>query len=80
MSMWSMMAAPLIAGNDLTTWKQCVADKKYDTYLQRVEDATAKAGVTGTPTFRVNGKEFKLDQQQVASAADFRTKVLAAGK
>lgn len=68
-----------ISGNNLTTWQQCFADGKYQPYLQRVEEATARDGITGTPTFRVNGQEFNLQQQQITSAEDFRTKVLAAG-
>lgn len=68
-----------ITGQELTTWKKCNADKTYTDYVKRVEDATAKAGVTGTPSFRVNGKDFKLEDQKVTSAEDFRTKILAAG-
>ena len=68
-----------ITGSALTTWKQCVSNKTYVDYVKRVEESTAKAGITGTPAFRVNGKDFKLQDQQVTSAEDFRTKVLAAG-
>lgn len=68
-----------ISGDKMTTWQQCFADRKYTPYLQRVEEATARAGVTSTPSFRVNGEKFDLQQQQIASAEDFRTKVLAAG-
>ena len=69
-----------LSGQALTTWQQCTAQKKYEAYFQRVEEATARDGITSTPSFRVNGNDFKLDEQQVASAEDFRTKVLAAGK
>lgn len=68
-----------ISGDKMTTWKQCFADRKYTPYLQRVEEATARDNVTSTPTFRLNGEDFNLQQQQIASAQDFRTKVLAAG-
>lgn len=69
-----------LSGQALTTWQQCTAQKKYEAYFQRVEEATARDGITSTPSFRVNGKDFKLDEQQVSSAEDFRTKVLAAAK
>lgn len=68
-----------ITGEALTTWKQCTSNKTYVDYVKRVEDATAKAGVNGTPAFRVNGKDFNLEAQKVTSADDFRAKVLAAG-
>ena len=69
-----------ISGANLVTWKKCVADKKYDSYIKGVDEATAKAGVNSTPTLQVNGKTFDLSAQKVTSAQDFRTKVLAAGK
>ncbi len=69
-----------ISGANLVTWKKCVADKKYDSYIKGVDEATAKAGVNSTPTLQVNGKTFDLSVQKVTSAQDFRTKVLAAGK
>ena len=68
-----------VSGEAMTTWRKCFADRQYTPYLQRVEEATARAGVRSTPTFRVDGEEFNLQEQQIASAEDFRTKVLAAG-
>lgn len=69
-----------ITGERLTTWEQCFTGGTYNKYLQGVEEASAQDGVTGTPTFRVNGQEFDLGQQKITSAEDFRTKVLAAAK
>lgn len=67
-----------VTGSALDTWKKCYSDKKYAAYVSAVEDTTARAGVTSTPVFHVNGKKFDL--AQVTSVDDFRTKVLAAGK
>lgn len=51
-----------IAGNDFATWTSCVNNKQYAGYLKRVDDASSKDGVNATPTFRVNGKDVKFEQ------------------
>lgn len=66
-----------IAGSALDTWKKCYSDEQYTGYVNNVEETSARAGVTATPTFHVNGTKFDLGQ--VTSVDDFRTKVLAAG-
>lgn len=66
-----------LSGSELSTWQTCTNDGKYNDYVKRVEEATAKAGVNKTPTFQVNGKDFDLGKLQ--TIADFRTQVLAAG-
>ncbi|WP_226346146.1 DsbA family protein [Agilicoccus flavus] len=66
-----------VTGDALNTWKSCYSTKKYADYVKGVEETTAKAGVTGTPTFRVNGKD--MDLSKVNDAAGFRAAVLAGG-
>ena len=64
-----------ITGGALTTWNSCVGAKTYNSYVERVEEQSARDGVNSTPTFRVNGQN--LDLATVTSAEDFRAKVLA---
>lgn len=49
-----------ISGGALDTFTQCVKDQKYKGYIAKVEDKSARDGVTATPTFRVNGEAIKL--------------------
>lgn len=67
-----------ITGDAMTTWEKCYSDQQYGDYVKAVEEQTARDGVTATPAFHVNGKEFDL--RQVTSPQDFRQKVLAAGQ
>jgi protein-disulfide isomerase len=39
------------------TFAQCVRDDKYTTWVKKVSDDATEAGVTGTPTIFVNGKQ-----------------------
>lgn len=49
-----------VSGDALTTWDACAKAKKYESYLTALEDSSAKAGVTGTPTLKLNGKNVEL--------------------
>ncbi len=67
-----------ISGASLTTWQQCTANKKYDGYLAAVEKQSAAAGVTGTPTVFIGGKEQKL--ADIGTPQTFTQAVTAATK
>lgn len=64
-----------ITGTALTTWQTCVANKTHNQYVVSMQESTAKAGVTSTPTLKLNGKVF--DHTTVTSGEDFKTKILA---
>jgi protein-disulfide isomerase len=49
-----------ITGSGLSAFKTCVAKKTHMAYVQAVETASGKAGVTGTPTVKLNGKTMDL--------------------
>ncbi len=77
-----------ISGSALDTWKACVKDKRYASYLTKVEDRSARDKVNATPTFRINGQEVKFNQvkttqeyvdQFVAALTKAGVKVPAAG-
>lgn len=53
-----------ITGAALTTWQQCVTDKKYEGYVAKVEDASSRDGITSTPTYRRNGEKLDLGKLQ----------------
>ncbi|MEP7191668.1 MAG: thioredoxin domain-containing protein [Actinomycetota bacterium] len=46
-----------ITGPALTTWQQCTTSGQHDQYVTDVADASGRAGVTGTPTVFLNGKD-----------------------
>lgn len=46
-----------ITGPALTTWQQCTSSGHHDQYVADVATTSGKAGVTGTPTVRLNGKD-----------------------
>lgn len=54
-----------ISGAELDTWTTCVDDRKYAKYVESTEDASAKAGINGTPTVLLNGE--KVDFAQVST-------------
>lgn len=49
---------------------QCVRDKKYVTWVQKVSDDAGKAGVTGTPTVFVNGKKVPASEAAIVAAVN----------
>jgi protein-disulfide isomerase len=46
-----------ITGPALTTWQQCTTSGEHNQYVADVADASGRAGVTGTPTLMLNGKD-----------------------
>jgi protein-disulfide isomerase len=46
-----------ITGATLTTWQQCTSSGQHNQYVTDVATASGKAGVTGTPTVKLNGKD-----------------------
>ena len=66
-----------LSGSALTAWQTCTTAQRHDAYIASVQAAADKDGVTGTPTIRVDGKDFSL---QGVTAADFADKLLAAAK
>lgn len=46
-----------ITGPAMTTWQQCTTSGQHNTYVTDVQRASDKAGVTGTPTVKLNGKD-----------------------
>jgi protein-disulfide isomerase len=46
-----------ISGPALTTWQQCTTEGRHDQYVADVAEASGRAGVTGTPTVMLNGKD-----------------------
>lgn len=46
-----------IAGPALTTWQQCTSSGQHNQYIDDVATTSGKAGVTGTPTVKLDGKD-----------------------
>jgi protein-disulfide isomerase len=46
-----------ISGPALNTWQQCTTEGRHDQYVADVAEASGRAGVTGTPTVKLNGKD-----------------------
>ena len=46
-----------ITGAAMTTWQKCTSSGQHDQYVTDVADTSGKAGVTGTPTVKLNGKD-----------------------
>lgn len=49
-----------ITGDAKKTFDKCVADGAHNDYVNAVEEQSARDGITGTPTYRINGEEFDL--------------------
>lgn len=69
-----------ITGGALDTWKQCVKDGKYNGYVQRVDETSAKAGINGTPTFVSNGTTIDFKKLNITSLDQFKAALLTGGK
>ena len=54
------------AGLDMTAWGSCVQSGRTSDLITAANDLSLKAGVTGTPTFKLNGTTLNLNS--VASA------------
>jgi protein-disulfide isomerase len=46
-----------ITGPAFTTWEKCTSSGQHEAYISDVATASGKAGVTGTPTVFLNGKD-----------------------
>jgi protein-disulfide isomerase len=46
-----------ITGPALTTWQKCTTAGQHDQYVADVATTSGKAGITSTPTLKLNGKE-----------------------
>ena len=51
-----------ITGDQLSSFQKCYDDKQTQSWVQAQDEAGAKSGVTGTPTFKVNGKDVSLKE------------------
>ncbi len=51
-----------ITGAALTGWRACATSPRYSAYLGRVERQAAAAGVVGTPTVFVDGRQVDLSR------------------
>ena len=69
-----------ISGGALDEWKQCVKDGKYKGYVQRVDEASAEAGINGTPTFLSNGTKIDFEKLKIATLDQFKAALLTGGK
>ncbi|KGN38817.1 membrane protein [Knoellia subterranea KCTC 19937] len=67
-----------ISGSALDTWSTCVEERTYAKYVESTEDASGKAGITGTPTVLLGGE--KVDFQQVSTPDALVQAVAAATK
>ncbi|NNG20382.1 thioredoxin domain-containing protein [Naumannella sp. ID2617S] len=45
-----------LSGAALDTFKKCYSDKQYNAFVKGADNSAGEAGVTSTPTLRVNGK------------------------
>lgn len=52
-----------ITGTSLTTWQKCTSSGQHAQYVTDVQTAAEKAGVFGTPTVRLNGKDISKTLQ-----------------
>jgi protein-disulfide isomerase len=57
-----------LTGDKLTSFQKCYDGKLTQAWVQAQDDAGAKEGVTGTPTFKVNGKDVALKEFANVSA------------
>jgi protein-disulfide isomerase len=64
-----------ISGPALTTWQQCTSSGQHDKYVTDVQTGSEKAGVFGTPTVKLNGKDIT---KTLTSAAALDAAVKAA--
>jgi len=59
-------------GLDESTFGQCVRDGTYESWVQHVTDAASAAGVTGTPTIKVNGNQVQPTAEAITSVVEAR--------
>jgi protein-disulfide isomerase len=49
-----------VTGAGLTTWQQCYDAREHNQYVESVQTQSAKDGVNGTPTLKLNGQPLQL--------------------
>ncbi len=73
-----------LSGDALEEWQQCTDDETYVKYVQSVDEATTKQGITGTPTVEVDGTPFTwgavIDQETGEVDTETLTKILTSGE
>lgn len=72
-----------LTGEALDEWQQCTDENTYVDYVQSVDDAAMKSGITGTPTVKVDDTPFNwgsvIDQETGEVDTETLTKVLTSG-
>lgn len=63
-----------ITGEALDTWKTCVKDERYAQYVRSTEESSARAGVTGTPQYKINGENVNF---QTVNTPELLTQAIA---
>jgi protein-disulfide isomerase len=58
-----------ITGPALTTWQKCTTAGQHNQYVADVAETSGKAGITQTPTVKLNGKDVKLSTPEALVAA-----------
>jgi len=59
-------------GLDESSFGECVRDGTYKSWVQHVTDAASAAGVTGTPTVKVNGNQVQPTAEAITSVVEAR--------
>ncbi|GAB77240.1 Thioredoxin [Austwickia chelonae] len=68
-----------LSGEQLETWKTCVAQETYKPYLKNLEEYTSKTmGIRSTPSYYVNSK--KIDTNGISNADEFEKKMFETAK
>lgn len=49
-----------ISGDALNSFNQCYTEKRYSNFVKQLDNKAAQAGITGTPSIKVNGKDLSL--------------------
>lgn len=68
-----------IAGDQLTAFQSCYKDRKYKGYVNAMDTAAGKAGITGTPSVQVNGKTLET-KKLTADVNSIQTEIEALAK
>jgi protein-disulfide isomerase len=58
-----------ITGPALTTWQQCTSSGQHDQYVADVQESSGRAGVSSTPTIKLNGQDVTKDVQTAEALA-----------
>ncbi len=69
-----------MTGTDLTAFRACNANQNLAPFVQNVEDAAMKAGLTETPLLTVNGKAVPAATFNGKTGADLKAIIEAAAK